>query len=69
MVRDRADREKFIIRVSLQELTSKKAIFAYELVTKKERKPVASGYTVHIATDANAKVCPLPSDILEKLAQ
>ena len=59
--------EKFIIRVALQELTPKKAVFAYELMTKKERKSVASGYTVHISTDANAKVCPLPSDILQKL--
>lgn len=59
--------EKFIIRVSLRELTPKKAVFGYELLTKNERKPVASGYTVHIATDANSKVCPLPPDILEKL--
>lgn len=59
--------DKFIIRVSLQELTPKKAVFTYELMTQKERKPVASGYTVHISTDANAKVCPLPPDILEKL--
>lgn len=59
--------EEFIIRVFLQKLTPKKAIFAYELMTKNKRIPVASGYTVHIATDANAKVCPLPSDILEKL--
>ena len=59
--------EKFIIRASLQELTPKKAIFAYELVTLKEKKLIASGYTVHIATDKNAKVCPLPSDIVEKL--
>lgn len=59
--------EDFIIRVSLEELTPKKAIFAYELMTKKERKAVASGYTVHIATDINSKVSPLPSDILQKL--
>jgi len=59
--------EKFVIRVSLQELTPKKAIFSYELMTRKERKPIASGYTVHISTDVNAKVCPLPSDIREKL--
>ena len=59
--------ENFIIRVSLEELTPKKAIFAYELMTKKERKAVASGYTVHIATDINSKVSPLPSDILQKL--
>lgn len=59
--------EKFIIRVSLQDLTPKKAVFGYELMTTEERKTVASGYTVHIATDANSKVCPLPRDILQKL--
>ncbi len=59
--------ERFMIRVSLRELTPKKAVFGYELLTKKERKLVASGYTVHITTDANSKVCPLPPDILEKL--
>ncbi len=61
--------EKFIIRTSLQEIAPKKAIFSYELVTKKERKLIASGYTVHISTDKNAKVCPLPPAILEKLTK
>lgn len=59
--------EKFIIRTSLQELTPKKAHFSYELVTTEKRELIASGFTVHIATDENAKVCSLPSDILEKL--
>lgn len=59
--------EKFIIRVSLQEITPKKAIFAYELLTKQEKKLIASGYTVHIATNARAKVCSLPPHILDKL--
>jgi acyl-CoA thioester hydrolase len=59
--------EDFLIRVSLEEITPKKAIFNYELLTKNDRKSVASGYTVHIATDAKSKVCILPADIIEKL--
>jgi acyl-CoA thioester hydrolase len=59
--------DDFIISTSLQELTSKKVRFSYELLTTAKREPIASGYTVHIATDGNAKVSLLPSDILEKL--
>lgn len=59
--------ETFLIRVSLEVISQKKSVFTYELLTKKERKPVASGYTIHIATDAKSNVCALPSDIIEKL--
>jgi len=33
--------EKFIIRVFLEKITSKRIIFAYELVTKEEKKLIA----------------------------
>ena len=59
--------EEFIIRTSLRELTPKKAHFSYELLTMEKRETIASGHTVHIATDKNAKISPLPPDILEKL--
>jgi len=59
--------EKFLIRVSLKEISPKKAVFAYELVTKNDKKLIASGYTVHIVTDSKAKVCSLPPHIIEKL--
>jgi len=59
--------EKFLIRVFLKEISPKKAVFAYELVTKDEKKLIASGYTVHIVTDSKAKVCSLPPHIIEKL--
>ena len=59
--------EKFVIRTSLQELTPKRTRFSYELLTIDTGESIASGHTVHIATNKNAKVSPLPSDILEKL--
>ncbi len=59
--------EEFLIIVSLKELTPKKAVFNYELLTKKDRRSVAAGYTIHLATDVNSTVCALPSDIIERL--
>ena len=59
--------EAFLIRVLLKEITPKKMIFAYELVTKKEQKLIAIGHTVHVATNAKAEVRSLPQEILDKL--
>lgn len=59
--------DKFLIRVFLKEASPKKVIFAYELVTGDEKKPVASGHTVHISTNAKAEVRSLPQEILNKL--
>jgi len=59
--------EPFIIRTFLRELTPKKAVFEYELVTKDGRRPVASGQTIHLVTDGRARVTPLPREILEHL--
>ncbi len=59
--------EKFIIRVSLDEVSPKKFVFSYELVTRQKRKLIASGYTVHIVTNSEAKVCSLPPEIMEKI--
>jgi acyl-CoA thioester hydrolase len=59
--------ETFLIRVFLEEITPKKMIFAYELVTKKEQKLIATGHTVHITTNAKAEVRSLPQEILDKL--
>ena len=61
--------EKFIIRVFLEKITPKKVIFAYELVTKEEKKLIASGYTIHIVTNSKAEVCTLPPDILDKIKE
>jgi len=59
--------DKFLIRVFLKEVTPKKVVFAYELVTRKEKKSIASGYTVHLSTNAKAEVSSLPREILNKL--
>ncbi len=59
--------ESFLIRVSLKEISPKKVVFGYELVTKNEKKTIATGYTVHISTNSKAEVRSLPQDILNKL--
>jgi acyl-CoA thioesterase FadM len=55
--------------VSLREITPKKVIFDYELLTKEERKLIASGYTVHIVTNAKAEVSILPEELLKKISK
>jgi len=59
--------EKFFIRVFLKEITPKKIMFVYELVTKEEKKLIASGYTIHVVTNSKAKACSLPPHIIDKL--
>ncbi len=59
--------QKFLILVGLQELTSKKAVFRYELRTKDERELVAHGYTTHIAVNKQGSVCPLPDEVVDKI--
>lgn len=59
--------DKFLIRVYLKEASPKKVVFAYELVTREEKKPIASGHTVHISTNAKAEVRSLPREILAQL--
>ena len=59
--------ERFLIRTSLDEMTPKRAVFYYELRSKKERTLIATGYSVHVVTDKNALICSLPKDIVEKL--
>jgi acyl-CoA thioester hydrolase len=59
--------QEFLIRVFLENITPKKVEFAYELVTKKEKKLIASGHTVHIVTNSKAKTCSLPTHIINSL--
>lgn len=59
--------QKFIIRVFLENITPKKVEFAYELVTKEEKKLISSGHTVHIVTNSEAKTCSLPPHIINSL--
>lgn len=57
----------FLICVSLREMTPKKFIFDYQLLTKDERRLIAAGYTVHIVTNKQAEACALPEDLLKKI--
>ncbi len=58
----------FVIRVHLREMTPKKVIFAYELLTKEDKKLVATGSTVHIVTNSEGQVRLLPEDVVKKIA-
>jgi acyl-CoA thioester hydrolase len=59
--------QKFIIRVFLESISPRKLVFAYELVTKEEKKLIASGHTVHIVTNSEAKICSFPPHIINCL--
>lgn len=56
-----------LIRVVLEEMAPKKAVFAYEILAKEDRTLAASGYTIHVVTNAKGEVCTLPEEILEKI--
>jgi acyl-CoA thioester hydrolase len=58
----------FVIRVLLREMTPKKVIFDYELLTKADKKLVATGSTVHIVTNSQGQVRFLPEEIVRKIA-
>jgi len=60
--------QTFIIRVTLREATSKKVVFDYEILTKEDRNLLASGYTVHIVTNARGEVSPLPTPVLDRIS-
>jgi acyl-CoA thioester hydrolase len=59
--------DKFIIQSTLKDATPKKVVFQYKLLSKKEKTLIASGYTIHIVTNAKAEVCSLPASILDKI--
>ena len=59
--------QEFLVRVTLKDIAPKKVVFTYELLSEKERSQIASGYTVHIVTDKESKICSFPPHIIEKL--
>lgn len=59
--------EVFFIRVTLREMSPKKFIFDYELLSQKDRLLIASGSTTHIVTNARSEVCSLPDDLYGRL--
>jgi acyl-CoA thioester hydrolase len=60
--------QAFLIQVTLREASARKVIFDYEILTKEARSLVASGYSVHIPTNARGQVSPLDRAILEKIS-
>ncbi len=57
----------FFIQVSLQDITAKKVIFSYQLLSEDKKKIMAKGYTIHIVTNAQTEVMKFPEDIIFKL--
>jgi acyl-CoA thioester hydrolase len=58
----------FVIRVRLREITAKKVIFDYWLLTTEDKKIVAAGSTVHIVTNSQGQVRLLPEEMVRKIA-
>jgi acyl-CoA thioester hydrolase len=59
--------ETFFIQVELQEITPKKVVFSYLLLSEDKKKIMAKGYTTHIVTNAKTEVNKFPEDIIDKL--
>jgi acyl-CoA thioester hydrolase len=59
--------EVFLIRVTLREAAPKKVVFEYELLTKKERRIIATGSTIHIATNSRGEISPLSEQVLKRI--
>ncbi len=59
--------ETFFIQVSLQDITAKKVVFSYQLLSENKNQLMAKGYTVHLVTNAKSEVKKFPEDIINKL--
>ncbi|MCJ7580586.1 MAG: acyl-CoA thioesterase [Candidatus Aminicenantes bacterium] len=59
--------DTFFIQVTLQEITSKKVVFSYQILSENKKQIMAKGYTTHIVTNAKTIVCKFPDDIIQKL--
>lgn len=57
----------FFIQVSLQDITAKKVVFSYQLLSENKKQLIAKGYTIHIVTNAKSEVKKFPEDIINKL--
>ncbi|MFQ6083271.1 MAG: acyl-CoA thioesterase [Candidatus Aminicenantia bacterium] len=56
----------FIIRTTVDELSPKKAVFYYQLVNKEDKNLIAEGYTVHLVTNSQGEITPLPEELFKK---
>lgn len=59
--------DTFFIQVSLQDITAKKVVFSYQLLSENKKQLMAKGYTIHIVTNAKSEVKKFPEDIINKL--
>lgn len=59
--------DTFFIQVSLQDITPKKVVFSYQLLSEDKKQLLAEGYTTHIVTNAKSEVKKFPEDIIKKL--
>ncbi len=60
--------DHFFIQVSCTEASPRKIIFHYCLLSHDRQTIIAQGYTVHIPVNQEAKVTPLPTDLVAKLS-
>ncbi len=59
--------DTFFIQVALQDITTKKVVFSYQLLSEDKQQLMAKGYTTHIVTNAQSEVKKFPEDIINKL--
>jgi len=60
--------DRFVVRTILRDATPKRIVFGYEVLSPGERQVLATGQTVHIVVNRQGRVCPLPPEVLERLA-
>lgn len=57
----------FLIKVTLKEISPRKLIFDYQLLSEDRKVLYASGETIHVVTDKELRLTSLPSGIYQKL--
>ncbi|MCP2620175.1 acyl-CoA thioesterase [Candidatus Aminicenantes bacterium AC-334-K16] len=57
----------FRLRVSLKEISPRKLVFAYQILSEDGSLLHATGETVHVVTDRNLRLASLPPRIYQKL--
>lgn len=60
--------DQFIIQVNCQEVRPRKIVFSYTLLSLDRSTIFAEGYTVHVPVNKQAKVTPLPEELLSRLS-
>jgi acyl-CoA thioester hydrolase len=56
--------DRFIVRTALQDIASRKVVFAYEIRTIDGASLMAQGYTVHVAVNRAGAVTSMPEDVV-----